>query len=56
MKDEMYEATLLTRDGRLSEATALIQRTLGVAPADPAGPPADPAGVSNRRCCHPTEA
>jgi poly(hydroxyalkanoate) depolymerase family esterase len=29
MQDEMNEATRLTRDGRLAEATALIQRTLG---------------------------
>ena len=29
MRDEMAEATRLTRSGRLAEATALIQRTLG---------------------------
>ena len=29
MQDEMNEATRLTRNGRLGEATALIQRTLG---------------------------
>jgi poly(hydroxyalkanoate) depolymerase family esterase len=29
MKDPMAEATRLTREGRLAEATALIQRTLG---------------------------
>ena len=29
MRDEMAEATRLTRSGRLAEATALIKRTLG---------------------------
>ena len=29
MRDEMAEATRLTRSGRLTEATALIKRTLG---------------------------
>jgi len=45
----MGEATRLTREGRLAEATALIQRTLGAAPAAPVpatrpaeAPPADP--------------
>jgi poly(hydroxyalkanoate) depolymerase family esterase len=37
MKDPMAEATRLTREGRLAEATALIQRTLG----GPAGGPVD---------------
>ena len=30
--DAMREATTLTRAGRLAEATALIQRTLGASP------------------------
>jgi poly(hydroxyalkanoate) depolymerase family esterase len=33
MQDSMAEATRLTRDGRLAQATALIQRTLGRRPA-----------------------
>jgi poly(hydroxyalkanoate) depolymerase family esterase len=56
MKDEMAEATRLTRSGRLAEATALIKRTLGATtsgavdnPTRPprrggyAPPPGDPA-------------
>jgi poly(hydroxyalkanoate) depolymerase family esterase len=42
MKDEMAEATRLTRSGRLTDATALIKRTLGRAPA--ATPPAPAPG------------
>jgi poly(hydroxyalkanoate) depolymerase family esterase len=37
MQDEMNEATRLTRDGRLAEATALIQRTLGGRPGGTGG-------------------
>ncbi|HET7519653.1 MAG TPA: PHB depolymerase family esterase [Actinomycetes bacterium] len=37
MQDEMNEATRLTRDGRLAEATALIQRTLGGRPGGASG-------------------
>jgi len=40
MRDEMAEATRLTRSGRLAEATDLIKRTLGRGPAAPA--PAGP--------------
>ena len=56
MRDEMAEATRLTRSGRLAEATALIKRTLGATtggavdnpehPPHPVGytpPPGDPA-------------
>ncbi len=32
MQDGMAEATRLVRQGRLNEATAVIQRTLGGAP------------------------
>jgi len=54
MRDEMAEATRLTRSGRLTEATALIKRTLGATggavdnpehPPHPVGyapPPGDP--------------
>ena len=53
LHDPMTEATRLTRTGRLTEATALIQRTLGRQPGPgpagptPAGPgrPETPAGV-----------
>jgi poly(hydroxyalkanoate) depolymerase family esterase len=49
MKDEMAEATRLTRSGRLAEATALIKRTLGAttggAVDDPAPPP-QPGGYA----------
>jgi poly(hydroxyalkanoate) depolymerase family esterase len=53
LHDPMTEATRLTRAGRLTEATALIQRTLGRQPGPgpagptPAGPgrPETPAGV-----------
>jgi poly(hydroxyalkanoate) depolymerase family esterase len=46
MQDDMAEATRLTRGGRLAEATALIQRTLGrsggaVDKGAPAPPPSD---------------
>jgi poly(hydroxyalkanoate) depolymerase family esterase len=49
MRDEMAEATRLTRTGRLTEATAAIQRALGRRPApgrpgEPGPPPAAPAG------------
>jgi poly(hydroxyalkanoate) depolymerase family esterase len=37
MQNEMDEATRLTRDGRLAEATALIQRTLGGRPGGAGG-------------------
>jgi poly(hydroxyalkanoate) depolymerase family esterase len=37
MQDEMNEATRLTRSGRLSEATELIQRTLGGRTGGPGG-------------------
>jgi poly(hydroxyalkanoate) depolymerase family esterase len=48
MQDEMNEATRLTRNGRLAEATALIQRTLGGRPGGAGGgvysPPPPPPG------------
>ena len=37
MQDEMHEATRLTREGRLAEATALIQQTLGGRPGGGSG-------------------
>jgi len=40
-KSEMNEAARLTRQGRLAEATALIRRSLGAAPAHPRGHVAD---------------
>jgi poly(hydroxyalkanoate) depolymerase family esterase len=43
MRDEMAEATRLTRSGRLAEATDLIRRTLGRGPAAPPAAP-NPAG------------
>src|SRR5215210_9232356 len=43
MQDGMAEATRLVSQGRLAEATALIQRTLGGAPT-PAASPDDPGG------------
>ena len=52
MQDDMAEATRLTRSGRLSEATALIQRALGRKPAPTqAPPPPAPArsGTDKRR-------
>jgi poly(hydroxyalkanoate) depolymerase family esterase len=49
MQDEMQEATRLIRDGRLAEATALIQQTLGGRPGgsgkDPGGTGRDPGGT-----------
>jgi poly(hydroxyalkanoate) depolymerase family esterase len=42
MQHEMDEATRLTRAGRLTEATAAIQRALGRGPA-PGRPPGEPA-------------
>ncbi len=36
---EMMEATRLTREGKLAEATALIQRNLGAMPVPPGMPP-----------------
>jgi poly(hydroxyalkanoate) depolymerase family esterase len=42
MQDKMAEATRLTRGGRLAEATALIQRTLGGRTLGPKGGPARP--------------
>ena len=45
MQDDMAEATRLTRNGRLAEATALIQRTLGRSaggPVDSGAPPSPP--------------
>src|SRR4029453_11224252 len=38
MHDDMTEATRLTRSGRLAEATALIQRTLGRRPGPAPAP------------------
>src|SRR4029453_13353524 len=38
MQDDMTEATRLTRSGRLAEATALIQRTLGRRPGPAPAP------------------
>ena len=46
IQDPMTEAARLTRQGRLAEATALIQRTLG-AGQSPAGLPNDPAGTDD---------
>jgi poly(hydroxyalkanoate) depolymerase family esterase len=43
MQDAMAEATRLTRAGRLAEATALIQRTLGNRTAAPPAGPSGPA-------------
>jgi poly(hydroxyalkanoate) depolymerase family esterase len=48
MPDGMAEATRLTRGGRLAEATALIQRTLGRQPAQGARTWAPVPGRSNR--------
>jgi hypothetical protein len=42
MQDDMAEATRLTRGGRLAEATALIQRTLGRRGAPTKTPPRRP--------------
>jgi poly(hydroxyalkanoate) depolymerase family esterase len=42
--DDMDEATRLTRSGRLTEATALIQRALGQRPGAPAAPAAPGPG------------
>jgi poly(hydroxyalkanoate) depolymerase family esterase len=55
--DVMGEATALVRAGRVAEATALLQRTLGRAPAgDPPAPatppPAMPEGASFRAGVH----
>ncbi len=47
MQTAMTEATRLTREGRLAEATALIQRTLGP-PAAPADGTASPASSASR--------
>jgi poly(hydroxyalkanoate) depolymerase family esterase len=44
MRDEMQEATRLTRSGRLAEATALIRRTLG-RPTGPPSPSGRPTGA-----------
>jgi poly(hydroxyalkanoate) depolymerase family esterase len=44
MQDEMDEATRLTRNGRLAEATALIQRTLGGRPGGAGGGPGGSGG------------
>jgi poly(hydroxyalkanoate) depolymerase family esterase len=46
MKDEMDEATRLTREGRLAEATAVIQRTLGVRAGGAVDNPEHPTGGS----------
>ena len=52
MRDEMAEATRLTRSGRLAEATALIQRTLGgptgEAVDNPEHPPEESATLPHR--------
>ncbi|WP_119067871.1 alpha/beta hydrolase family esterase [Rubrobacter indicoceani] len=45
MQSSMTEATRLTREGRLAEATALIQRTLGGGGTAPAGPSGSPGRV-----------
>jgi poly(hydroxyalkanoate) depolymerase family esterase len=42
MRDEMAEATRLTRSGRLAEATALIKRTLGATTGGPVDNPEHP--------------
>ena len=46
MRDEMAEATRLTRSGRLAEATALIQRTLGGPTGEAVDNPEHPAEES----------
>ena len=43
MRDEMAEATRLTRSGRLAEATALIKRTLGATTGGAVDNPEPPA-------------
>ncbi len=47
MQDGMAEATRLTREGRLAEATALIQRALGGPLGGAFGPAASPDGPSD---------
>jgi hypothetical protein len=47
MQEGMAEAMRLTQQGRLAEATAVIQRTLG-GPFAPAEPPTDPGGANSR--------
>jgi poly(hydroxyalkanoate) depolymerase family esterase len=49
MRDEMEEATRLTRSGRLAEATALIRRTLGRSPGAPVDNPKPAAPPSGTR-------
>lgn len=46
IQDPMAEATRLTRQGRLAEATALIQRILGTGQS-PNGAPGEPAGAGD---------
>ena len=49
LNDTMAEATRLTRAGRVAEATALIQRSLGSRPGpDPAAATSAPATASAR--------
>ena len=54
MQDDMTEATRLTRSGRLAEATALIQRTLGrrPGPAPAPGPGTTGPGWPQRKAGH----
>jgi poly(hydroxyalkanoate) depolymerase family esterase len=47
MRDRMREATRLTRAGRLTEATALIQRTLGGRHGAPTTTPREPVKVES---------
>jgi poly(hydroxyalkanoate) depolymerase family esterase len=56
MQDDMTEATRLTRSGRLAEATALIQRTLGRSAggaADSGAPAAPPSETFPHPGAHP---
>ncbi|WP_419544796.1 hypothetical protein [Methylobacterium oryzae] len=48
---DMIEATRLTGLGRLEEATALIQRSLGGQKAPPADPPAAPQSTLRLQGC-----
>ena len=49
MRDEMAEATRLTRSGRLAEATALIKRTLGATTGGAVDNPGAPSSPGRLR-------